>query len=321
MSEPQVTVNRDSADAVRSLALVLAVAAILVFTIVLQRHGEAGTVAVGQAGDISLEVGVDRPEVASGQKVIVTATVTNNSGSAVDYLLQTCGSPVAVDFVPEPPSMKSTESWQGVVAQFRQFAVANGKGPGGVPVPGLTPTAARPESCGEEGGIASIDAHSTLKTALVWSAELAPGVEAPSGRVRVEAELDLIDGGSATDEVAAGDNPTPIRPIPLTSLTAEGDLQVTDGSSKTISASQALDAVLANAKFDEWLSTRPVDTWSGVNIYMTGPDTTPGDSRPPAWTVEVFREAEGAPRDFSIARVNPTNGTVSLDVCAVPCDR
>lgn len=103
-------------------------------------------------------------------------------------------------------------------------------------------------------------------------------------------------------------------------LILDGPFDVVGSRGKVMSAGEAIDVLIADRQFQDWLAEQGPDTWSVANVYL-GVTDQDGTSRSPSWTIELFREV-GVPRNWAIGRVDVDTGVlVSLSFCNDPCAR
>jgi hypothetical protein len=105
------------------------------------------------------------------------------------------------------------------------------------------------------------------------------------------------------------------------SLDVRGTLTIEGGDSDIVSAGEAVDALLSEHRFQNWLESQPSDTWSVANAYMTTVQLVEHATPSHVWSLELFREV-GVPRDWAIGFVDARSGTLgSLEICDDPCRR
>jgi hypothetical protein len=93
------------------------------------------------------------------------------------------------------------------------------------------------------------------------------------------------------------------------------------GGSTPLPMAEAIDAVLSEPRFSDWIATEPESSWTYVNVFLTnghGEGITAGG---PAWEIDLIRET-GVPRSWAIAFVDALSGkVVSTNFCDSPCER
>lgn len=265
---------------------------------------------------------VDDPVVAPSGELVIHVAVHSDRPAPVNYGVPACGDPLTVVGKLSFPTEPSGKMWDGIADEFKQYALTQGLGPGGVPA--LAPVEIRAPAfpCDGFQGERLLGSGETIESTLRLKAELTPGVPAPLGEVGYE-----ITFGYDRQNGPPSRNPSDTGPagswFPVyKQLSASGRFTIAGDVSSIISPGLAIDAVLAHPGFASWLAGMPSRTWSNVNLYLeTG--TGEGDVIPKGawWTVELFREV-GVPRNWAIAVVDPFSGSVGrVSICANPCQR
>jgi hypothetical protein len=257
----------------------------------------------------------DRLEVVAGGTVDVALSIENTRSTDVVFE-EPCG-PNGMTVVVQVPVEPIGREWNGIAGAFKAYALRESTGS---PIEssirtGLR-TAASAKPChaqngagGDGGGIPStiIPSGTTYETTLTWTAEIVPGVPAIPGpapfSIKIPHDHRLAGAGLMRADT----------------LEATGTITITDGAPGAVSAGQALDAALADAKFGKWLAKQARKSWVNANLFIQPaavrvavlPDV-------PYWDVELFRE----PRSWAMVYVDARTGQVlQRSFCDIPCDR
>jgi hypothetical protein len=274
---------------------------------------------------VVLTVELDRAEVAPGEVVRVHATFQNRRAEAVDYFVN-CGTAPRMQVSVDPPFDDPGRDWPGVAGMFKEYAMTQGLGPGGVPAAegGTTDVPAMP--CRQDEDFERLlPPGASLSADFVWTADIIEGVPAPPGGVEFQVTVGYDRQNEPPEQPGIG-LPAPgaqIDPaawvVAYEELAVTGTIWVGGGGREVISGGEAVDAALADARFANWLATAPRGTWSNANLFLeAGFDSTLGFEVGPHWSVELFLE----PRRFGILYVDPWTGEVlEENYCPAPCDR
>jgi hypothetical protein len=281
--------------------------------------GQAPPIETSRDG-LTVSVAFDRAEVEPGGTVMVGVSVRNDRPTPVIVGLGSCGAPATVFAELAVPWEPEGQAWADMAGEFKEFALRNGQAPGIVPAdrPIRVDAVARP--CPQEPGELTLQPGATARGTLTWTAELVRGVPALPGDVPVRVEV-------------AYDRPNPV-PTPncdpicgstvllWKGLTAEGSIRVAGDAPGVVTAGQALDALLADARFAAWLPLQPSSTWSNANLFLQSSPDGGGIVPPgPSWEIDLFREM-GVPRNWAIGFVDAFSGEVrNIEFCNDPCDR
>jgi hypothetical protein len=146
-----------------------------------------------------------------------------------------------------------------------------------------------------------------LNVIIPWRAELVDGVPAAVGDVTMTVRVAYREAGN--------------EKAPYQALVATTALAVLEGEREPISAAQALDAVMSDKAFAEWLHVAPSSSWTAANVFLQ--NLGPGDNgivpNGPSWEVDVFRRVDGT-RQWAISFVDPATGEIrSVSVCEQEC--
>jgi hypothetical protein len=269
------------------------------------------TTVVESAG-LKLVAEFDRMEVEAGGTVTVNLSIENTRPTDVvfDEPCNVSAMTVAVRAPVEPIG----RDWDGIAAAFKSYALETSTGtPIESSIREPLRTNAKGEPChatasgaGVGGTLKLIEAGTTYETVLTWAAEIVPGVPAAPGPApyTIAVAFDHKDAANGLFSVE--------------SLDATGTITVLEGAASAISAGQALDAALGDAKFAAWLEQQPKDAWANTNLFLQGRGFAEGYPEVPYWDVELFRE----PRSWAILYIDAMTGEVlRRNFCNIPCDR
>jgi len=277
---------------------------------------------VAASDGVALTVSVDHDTVAPGAVVTFTATLRNDGSQPMDYAIPWCGGAGAAAVSVALPVDPVGKTWTGIAQTFKDYALTQGYGPGGVPA--LQPVSinvpAKPCRDGQVDGL--LGPGESVTSSMPWKAEIVGGIGALPGTVpfTVSAGYDRQNGPPSRAPGATG----PVSswfPI-YKHLTVTGTVTVVGTAPHPISAGEALDGLLANKKYSKWLKAQPQDTWSNVNLFLWSMPKAEGIMPAgPSWEIDLFSEI-GVPRHWAIAFVDPYDASViSVTYCDIPCDR
>jgi hypothetical protein len=275
----------------------------------------ASATTVAADSGLRLVATFDRQEVEAGGTINVALSIENTRETDVVFE-EPCG-PNAMTVLIQVPVEPIGHAWHGIAAAFKTYALRESTGyPMESSIRTGLRTAASTKPChaqngagGDGGGLPTtiIPSGTTYETALTWTAEIVPGVPAIPGSapfsIRVAYDHRLAGAGLMRADT----------------LEATGTITITDGAPGAVSAGQALDATLADAKFGKWLAKQPRKSWVNANLFIQPaavrvavlPDV-------PYWDVELFRE----PRSWAMVYVDARTGQVlQRSFCDIPCDR
>lgn len=318
VARPRVLLGSASTPLVLSVGglLVLAVAVALVLLIAFAIGGTRYRESIGaltglageaQAGDLQMRVTSTASKVAAGSELELAVTIQNNGSSAIAVASWECGATVAVEADLAAPSTQGRSLDDPLDAELRAFALpareAAEDGPGVFTRP---PECVLPEdqrAIGDQ----ELGAGDELHTIISWRAELVDGVPAASGDVPLTVRVAYRE---------AGQEEAPYLPLVVTTV-----VTVTDGERGPISAVQALDAVISDKGFSDWLRAAPSATWTSANVFLQ--NLGPGDNGivpdGPSWEVDLFRNVDGV-RQSAISFVDPATGELrSVNLCTRDC--
>src|SRR5437879_5700171 len=122
-----------------------------------------------------------------GAGLRVDATVQNTRNSAAEIRFD-CGSPVTVYVTIPLPISPAGQLWSGTAGAFKQAALVQGTGPGGVAA--TAPARIQLSGTCEKGpGTLSLAPQAQSSGSAVWSGEIVDGVVAAGGVATVEVVL------------------------------------------------------------------------------------------------------------------------------------
>ena len=282
-------------------------------------HAPPNIISASQDG-ISVTIALDRSVVEPGQSVLMTATVRNDRPIPTIVGFSDCGAPATISGDVAVPWDPTGRKWGGVPGEFKRFALEQGLAGGGVPADRPVTIYARGEPCEVGEPEIRLGPGASSTALLTWTAQIVEDVPALPGDVPISVGVSY-------------DRPDPLPPracnplcglrvIPWKSLAANGVIRVAGAAPPILTAGQAVDALLADARFAAWLPTLPSATWSGSNLFLQNMRTGGGIVPPgPMWEIDLFRE-KGVPRTWAIGFVDAFDGSVrNVVFCNDPCDR
>lgn len=283
--------------------------------------GAAGELVASDRG-LTLTVSLDRAEVAPGGSISVDVTI--RSARTVPVVLSTgrCGLPVTMVALVPVPVDPSGRSWEGIAGEFKAYALAGGYREGGQPAtsPGQVYASAVP--CREFAPELPLAPGETTETSMTWTAMLVEGVPALAGDVAFTVSVGHDPTGAPPSYPPGYTGPRGGWFQTYQQLTVDGTIRIAGDAPKVVTAGQALDAMLADPRFADWLSEEPAETWGGANLFLMNQGRAEGIvPAGPSWEVDLFREM-GVPRNWAIGFVDPFTGAVrNLAFCNAPCNR
>jgi hypothetical protein len=258
---------------------------------------------------LSLTASLDRTSVEPGGKVTIDVTIHNGRTTWVTYFAL-CDGAVEMNTTLPLPLEPAGVTWTGIEADLKAAAL----GKGSVPEDSndAMPTAIYSVSCLADHLQRTLGPGETMKSALVWPAEIVGGLPALPGDVPFTIAL---MGPPAYPPAYSGHigAATGIM-VPIgNQLHVAGDIHIVGQAPKLLSKGKVVDAALADPTFAKWLAEQPESTWSGVNLGLEN-DPAKGSIPEPRWNLIVFR---GQPehRNWAMAFVDPFSGAVGLSFC------
>ena len=303
----------------RDLAGVAVVAALIALVMVGRPIGLVGAATGSPAGavvPISITVTPNVAQVTSGAVATLDVAIRNRGSDPVTLAVDECGAAATMSARIGLPIAATGRSWDGTAGAFKKFLFAQGHGPGGAPVAAPLSVPATATDCVDRPGGLVLAPGDTSHVALTWKAELADGLAAPSSVMPYAVTVEYVTGLRE-----AGNDPFAGGPADTRQATTTGTLQVSGDAKPLLSAGDAVDALLADPRFIDWLGTQPQSTWSTANLVLSRGGTGEGMApKGASWEIDLFRERD-APRTWAIGFVDPSSGAVeSLTFCNAPCD-
>jgi hypothetical protein len=169
---------------------------------------------------------------------------------------------------------------------------------------------------------ASLGPGKSVAGNVTWTAAITHGIPALTGDVPFTVQVGHDPTGGPPSYPPGYKGPLANWFPKYEELIATGTIHIVGDAPKLLSVGQAIDAMLGDRKFVDWISTKPSTTWSVINVFLTNSDHAEGIvPAGPLWEVDLFREI-GVPRNFAIGFVDAYTGAVrGLNFCNVPCSR
>jgi hypothetical protein len=266
-----------------------------------------------EAGGLKLLASFDRLHVEAGGVITGSLRIENTRVTHVVFE-EPCNAPTMTVALRTPIDPVGRD-WDGIEGTFKTYALTKSTGsPIESSIRTPLPTIAAMGPCHaangpDVGGFPTriIEAGATYETSFTWTAELVRGLPSDPGLAPFTISV-RYDLESAGDGLIRGET-----------LEATGSITVVAGAPGALSAGQALDAALADARFVAWLEERPDDAWENANLLLQ-PGAIGVKSLPevPYWDVELYRE----PRSWAVLLIDAASGAVlRRTFCNIPCDR
>ena len=276
---------------------------------------------VAQADGFTLTVAMDRTTVEPGRDVIFTATFQNGTAEPTEYLVPWCGGAASITMSVALPLEPKGKTWDGIAQVFKEYALNEGSGPGGVPAQAPARVELRANPCIEGQFEATLDPGQSVTSTIVWPAEIVAGVPALAGNVpfKVAVSYDRQDEATSSSALAGG---LGLISRNYKQISVEGSVEVVGIGPRIVTAGEAVDALLEDQGFAAWLVAQPRPTWTNANLFLSSWPKAEGIvPAGPSWDIELFPDLN-APRHWAIAFVDPFDASVrSVTYCNVPCDR
>ena len=277
---------------------------------------------VADADGYSLTVTADRLTLAPGETVQFKATFHNGTAHPIDIAGPACGGGTNGSVSVALPVQPTGKTWTGIRQTFKDYVLGQGYGPGGVPaLDPLRVDLSYPE-CGEWTISSELGPGESVTRSMSWKANIVVGVDALPGPVpfTISAGYDQQNGPPSypPDYQGIRGSWSPM----FKSLEVKGELEIVGEGRALKGPGEAIDALLSNKKFSNWLGKRPSRTWSNANLFLVSWPRREGIMpKGPAWEIDLFREM-GVPRHWAIAFVDPFDASlISVTYCNIPCDR
>jgi hypothetical protein len=257
---------------------------------------------------LRLTVTVDRVVVDPGGVINVALKLANERDTPLVYRDAACDMHLTATAELAVPGKASGKAWSGIEGSFKATALSSALGPGGV---AWNQAYVRPFGPVCLGGVAerSLAPGAAVSGSGSWTADLAPGMPADPGAVPVAFSVEY-DIQRIPDASGSLTGPSGVSQPQFSALWATSAVTVADAGQPGTSAALAIDAALANPRFDAWLHERPEADWSNINLYVDGD----------GWHVEAFREEGPSTRSWAMATVASSAEVADVNVCAAPCD-
>jgi hypothetical protein len=245
-----------------------------------------------------------------GQQLTANVTLTNGSSEAIGYYIGECGAMASMTARVDIPTLPSGRDWTGRAAEAKAFLLAGGPGGG---IGGWI--RAGGVSCGE--GLETvrqlqIGDHATTK--ISWVPSYIQGVPIAPGQVPIAVSM-LV--GPPMPEFGKEVLGT------YGELRAESSVEVTGSAASFVTQGEAVDAVLTDQRFLDWLNETPIEEWRTGRVFLEYIDSKPQGIVPAgsSWEVDLFR-GESTATEWAIAFVDPATGDLlSLTLCDRSCEQ
>jgi hypothetical protein len=286
---------------VRSVALlVLAVVCVSCGSRALEPSAPSAVTAAGETDGVKLRLDLDRTTLRVGETVWATVTIENTNDHAISWVGGGCNVPGRVMAV-VPAIADYGRNWtEFLFAELKKRLVLGVTSGGYVPFADEASWALRGQGgrvCTADIRAVSMAARAKVVTRFAWDGSLRPGTPGPSGRVSVVAALDMND-----ERLMVGK-----------SVSATAPLDLTAGTTTTVSPAQAVDAALDDARFAAWVRSHArADNYGQQAAYdVDGSVRMDGD----VWVISAFTKSTTSTAGQIEARIDARNATViSVDM-------
>ncbi len=265
---------------------------------------------------LSLAATLSTDVVEPGGNVDVRLVVTNYRSTPAT-LEWGCEYP-SLDVAVPLPDIPSGAEWPGVEGAFKTYELTKGYVPDGQTVSDPVTTHAETPLCIDPSAQEIVAPGGDVAVTLTWPAEIVSGVPAMDGRVafRILVAYDKVLHHPVQPSPTTGPRPGAGVTVTESFLWIDGHLEIAGAGPPLLSAGQAIDVLLANVGFRQWLGERPESTWGGDLFLQAGLGEGIVPKRP-SWTIELF----WVPREWVIAYVDPFDGELlGVNYCRAPCD-
>lgn len=271
---------------------------------------------------LSMVVTLSASDVAPGGTVTINVTVRNDRSVPVPIGPGYCGSLATMYAVLPVPLDPVGRDWDEIEGTFKQYALTEGFREGVVPMSQPGWVYANATRCNDASSDTMLEPGGSLTDSMTWSALLVKGVPALAGDVPFTVSLAHDPSGAPPSYPPGYEGPLASWFRTYRQLTVTGIIAIVGDAPSVLSAGQAVDAMLSDERFTNWLSKQPASTWSIANVFLQNPGKAQGIMPGgPSWDVELFREV-GVPRNWAIGYVDAFSGEVlNLTFCNNPCDR
>ena len=268
---------------------------------------------------LSMEVTLSSSEVAPGGSVSLDITIRNDRAVPVPIGSGRCGALATMYAVLPVPLDPVGRDWDGIEGTFKHYALTQGFREGGAPMsqPGWVYANATP--CKDPSSDTMLEPGGSLTDSMTWSALLVKGVPALPGDVPFTVSISHDPTGGPPSYPPGYKGPLAMWWPTYQQLTVTGTIRIVGDAPAVLSGGRAIDAMLSNQRFTNWLTEQPASTWSVANVFLQNPGKAQGIvPAGPSWDVELFREV-GVPRNWAIGYVDAFSGKVlSLTFCYAP---
>jgi hypothetical protein len=279
-------------------------------------------VLVAEADGYSLTVTPDRPTLAPGETVEFTATFHNGTTRPIDVAGPACGGGTTGYVSVALPMQPTGKKWTGIRQTFKDYVLGQGYGPGGVPALDPLQINISGRQCGDWAISSELGAGESVTSSMSWKAEIVAGVDPLTGPVPFKISVGYDQQNAPPSRSPNDTGPMASWSPIFKSLQVKGQLEIVGEGRALKGPGEAIDALLSNKKFANWLGKRPSRTWSNANLFLVSWSRREGIMpKGPAWEIDLFREM-GVPRHWAIAFVDPFDASlISVTYCNIPCDR
>lgn len=268
---------------------------------------------------LSMEVTLSSSEVVPGGSVPIEITIRNDRAVPVPIGSGHCGALATMYALLPVPLDPVGRDWDGIEGTFKRYALSQDFREGGAPMsqPGWVYANATP--CRDPSSDTMLEPGGSLTESMTWSALLVKGVPALPGVVPFRVSISHDPTGGPPSYPPGYKGPLAMWLPTYEQLTVTGTIRIVGGAPAVLSGGQAIDAMLSNQQFANWLTEQPASTWSVANVFLQNPGKAQGVVPVGAsWEVELFREV-GVPRNWAIGYVDAFSGKVlSLRFCYAP---
>jgi hypothetical protein len=251
--------------------------------------------ATGETDGVRLRLDLDRATLRAGETVWATVTIENTNDHAISWVGGGCNVPGRV-MVVVPAIADFGRNWtEYLFAELKKRLVIGVTSSGYIPFLDEASWDLRSQGgrvCTADIRAVSMAAHAKVVTRFAWDGAIRPGVFAPSGRVSVVAALDMND-----ERLMVG-----------RSVSATAPLDLTAGTTTTVSPAQAVDAALDDARFAAWVRLRArADGYGQQTAYdVDGTVRLEGD----VWVITAFTKPSASAPGQTEVRVDARNAAV-----------
>jgi hypothetical protein len=268
---------------------------------------------------LSMQVTLSSSEVAPGGRVTIDISIRSDRSVPVPIGSGYCGA-LATMYAELPVPLDPVGGdWDGIAGTFKHYALTEGRREGGAPMsqPGWVYANANP--CKDPSPDTTLEPGGSLTDSMTWSALLVKDVPALPGDVPFTVSIAHDPSGAPPSYPPGYKGPIASWFKTYQQLTVTGTISIVGDAPAVLSGGQAIDAMLSDRRFTNWLTEQPATTWSVANVLLQNPGKAQGIvPAGPSWDVELFREV-GVPESWAIGYVDAFSGKVlSLTFCYPP---